>query len=115
MFINNSIISTKANSTNRAESIRKEKGKKRRKQKRIKITERAKSKDYSADQFYICKLKDNKAVFIIAIEYKTPHKITSEKIIVDFTSEIVPARDVINQKNDNFTFLFKSLMAAVII
>ena len=114
MSISGPATSTEASSTDRDESIRRGKGKGRRKQERMKVAGRAKGKGHSADQFCICRSEDNKAVPIVAIEYKAPHKVTSEEVIVGLASEIVPARDVINQEGDDFTFLSKSLMAAVI-
>ncbi|KAK5146187.1 hypothetical protein LTR04_001103 [Oleoguttula sp. CCFEE 6159] len=74
----------------------------------------ARGKGNRADQFCIYKQSDGKGVPVVAIEYKAPHKLTVEEIVAGLASEIHPAKDVINQEGDDFIFLSRSLMAAVI-
>lgn len=67
-----------------------------------------------ADQFCVVRSRDGIARPVVAIEYKAPHKLTMEEICRGLESEIWPERDVIDQSRDDFTFLCRNLMAAVI-
>jgi hypothetical protein len=68
----------------------------------------------TADQFCIYQLSDGQKAPVISIEYKPPHKLPLAQIIAGLTGEIRPAEEVINKEGDDFDFLSKSLIAAVI-
>jgi len=68
----------------------------------------------TADQFCIYQLSDGQRVLVISIEYKPPHKLPLAQIIAGLKGEIRPAEEVINKEGDDFDFLSKSLVAAVI-
>lgn len=50
----------------------------------------------------------------MAIEYKAPHKLTIKEICIGLQEEIQPERDVIDKNDDDFEFLCKNLMTAVL-
>jgi hypothetical protein len=68
----------------------------------------------TADQFCIYQLSDGQRVPVVSIEYKPPHKLPLAQIIAGLKGEIRPAEEVINKEGDDFDFLSKSLVAAVI-
>jgi len=68
----------------------------------------------SADQFCICEQADGEKVPIVSIEYKAPHKFPLVEITAGLKGEIRPAEDVINKEGDDFEFLSKSLVAAMV-
>lgn len=67
-----------------------------------------------ADQFCVLRSKDGIARPVVAIEYKAPHKLTIKEICTGLQGEIWPERDVIDKDDDDFEFLCKNLMAAVL-
>lgn len=68
-----------------------------------------------ADQFCVLRNSANgTARPVVAIEYKAPHKLTIRSIVTGLQGVIWPERDVIDQNHDNFEFLSKNLMTAVI-
>jgi hypothetical protein len=67
-----------------------------------------------ADQFCVLRSKDGMARPVVAVEYKPPHKLTIKEICTGLQAEICPERDVIDKNEDDFEFLCKNLMAAVI-
>ncbi|KAH9894519.1 hypothetical protein F4778DRAFT_747350 [Xylariomycetidae sp. FL2044] len=67
-----------------------------------------------ADQFCIYKTSDGQNIPALAIEYKAPHKVTRDEIVVGLESEIQPKRDVIDQEGEDFAFTSKCLAAAVV-
>ena len=68
----------------------------------------------SADQFCIYVMADGSKIPVISIEYKPPHKVPLIQIIAGLQGEIHPAQEVIDKEGDDFDFLSKSLVAAVI-
>jgi tRNA A-37 threonylcarbamoyl transferase component Bud32 len=68
----------------------------------------------TADQFCIYQLSDGQRVPVVSIEYKPPHKLPLTQIIAGLKGEIRPAEEVINKEGNDFDFLSKSLVAAVI-
>jgi hypothetical protein len=68
----------------------------------------------SADQFCIYEMLDGRRLPVVSIEYKPPHKLPLAQIAAGLCGEIHPAEEVINKEGDNFEFLSKSLVAAVI-
>jgi tRNA A-37 threonylcarbamoyl transferase component Bud32 len=68
----------------------------------------------AADQFCIYQLSDGQRVPVVSIEYEPPHKLPLAQIIAGLKGEIRPAEEVINKEGDDFDFLSKSLVAAVI-
>ncbi|KAK8851775.1 Reticulocyte-binding protein 2-like protein a [Apiospora arundinis] len=75
---------------------------------------RARGKGNRADQFCISRNEDGQNVPAVAIEYKPPHKLTQEEVVVGLGSEIRPQRDVIHQTGEGFEFAARSLAAAVV-
>ncbi|KAI1119908.1 hypothetical protein F5Y10DRAFT_146051 [Nemania abortiva] len=67
-----------------------------------------------ADQFCIYRKSDGQDVPVLAIEYKAPHKLTKDEVVVGLNKEIQPERDVINKDGKGFSFTSKRLAAAVI-
>jgi hypothetical protein len=51
---------------------------------------------------------------VVSIEYKAPHKFPLAQIIAGLNGEIRPGDEIINKEGDDFEFLSKSLVAAVI-
>ncbi|KAI9746369.1 MAG: hypothetical protein M1818_000081 [Claussenomyces sp. TS43310] len=68
----------------------------------------------SADQFCIYEMSDGQRIPVVSIEYKPPHKLPLAQIVAGLRGEIHPAEEVINQDGDDFVFLSKSLLAAVV-
>ncbi|KFY03461.1 hypothetical protein V490_00180, partial [Pseudogymnoascus sp. VKM F-3557] len=68
----------------------------------------------SADQFCITEQSDGQMVPVVSIEYKAPHKFPLAQIIAGLNGEIRPGDEIINKEGDDFDFLSKSLVAAVI-
>jgi hypothetical protein len=68
----------------------------------------------SADQFCITEQADGQMVPAVSIEYKAPHKFPLAQIIAGLNGEIRPGDEIINKEGDDFDFLSKSLVAAVI-
>ncbi|KAL5351074.1 hypothetical protein ACLOAV_004649 [Pseudogymnoascus australis] len=68
----------------------------------------------SADQFCITEQADGQMVPVVSIEYKAPHKFPLAQIIAGLNGEIRPGDEIINKEGDDFDFLSKSLVAAVI-
>ncbi|KAL1845632.1 hypothetical protein Daus18300_014487 [Diaporthe australafricana] len=74
----------------------------------------AKGKGNRADQFCIYRTSDGANVPTTAIEYKAPHKLSQDEVVTGLSSEVWPARDVINKEGEGFVFASKALAAAVI-
>ncbi|KAJ9634904.1 hypothetical protein H2199_008768 [Coniosporium tulheliwenetii] len=69
----------------------------------------------NADQFCIYEMADGgQRTPVVSIEYKAPHKFPLAEIVAGLDGEIRPAEEVINKEGDDFEFLSKSLVAAVI-
>ncbi|KAL5349529.1 hypothetical protein ACLOAV_005824 [Pseudogymnoascus australis] len=68
----------------------------------------------SADQFCITGKSDGQMVPVVSIEYKAPHKFPLAQIIAGLNGEIRPGDEIINKVGDDFDFLSKTLVAAVI-
>ncbi|KFY96895.1 hypothetical protein V498_02406 [Pseudogymnoascus sp. VKM F-4517 (FW-2822)] len=68
----------------------------------------------SADQFCITGKSDGQMVPVVSIEYKAPHKFPLAQIIAGLNGEIRPGDEIINKEGDDFDFLSKTLVAAVI-
>lgn len=68
----------------------------------------------NADQFCIYEMSDGQRIPVVSIEYKPPHKLPLAQITASLKGEIRPAEEVINKEGDDFDFLSKSLVAAVI-
>jgi hypothetical protein len=51
---------------------------------------------------------------VVSIEYKEPHKFPLAQIIAGLNGEIRPGDEIINKEGDDFDFLSKTLVAAVI-
>ena len=68
----------------------------------------------SADQFCIIEQSDGQMAPVVSIEYKAPHKFPLAQIIAGLNGEIRPGEEIINQEGDDFEFLSKCLVAAVI-
>ncbi|KFY26001.1 hypothetical protein V491_01494 [Pseudogymnoascus sp. VKM F-3775] len=68
----------------------------------------------SADQFCIMEQTNGQTVPFVSIEYKAPHKFPLAQIIAGLSGEIRPSEEIINKEGDDFEFLSKSLVAAVI-
>ncbi|KAJ9634891.1 hypothetical protein H2199_008755 [Coniosporium tulheliwenetii] len=69
----------------------------------------------NADQFCIYELADGgQRTPVVLIEYKAPHKFPLAEIVAGLDGDIRPAEEVINKEGDDFEFLSKSLVAAVI-
>ncbi|KFY28408.1 hypothetical protein V491_00477 [Pseudogymnoascus sp. VKM F-3775] len=68
----------------------------------------------SADQFCITKNSDGEISPIVSIEYKAPHKFPLAQIIAGLNGEIRPRDEIIHKEGDDFDFLSKTLVAAVI-
>ncbi|OBT59278.1 hypothetical protein VE04_00367 [Pseudogymnoascus sp. 24MN13] len=68
----------------------------------------------SADQFCITEQSDGQMVPVVSIEYKAPHKFPLAQIIAGLNGEIRPGDEIINKEGDDFDFLSKTLVAAVI-
>ncbi|OBT67062.1 hypothetical protein VE03_04400 [Pseudogymnoascus sp. 23342-1-I1] len=68
----------------------------------------------SADQFCISKESDGRTIPIASIEYKAPHKFPLAQIIARLNGEIRPGDEIIHKEGDDFDFLSKTLVAAVI-
>ncbi|EGY23835.1 hypothetical protein VDGD_05273 [Verticillium dahliae] len=75
---------------------------------------RARGKGNRADQFCIYRTSDGRNIPALAIEYKAPHKLSTDEVVTGLESEIQPARDVINKDGEGFSFASRSLAAAVI-
>ncbi|KAK4442173.1 putative spok spore killer [Podospora aff. communis PSN243] len=73
-----------------------------------------KGKGGQADNFCIYRTSNGENIPAMAIEYKAPHKLTQDEVITGLGSEIQPERDVINKKDEDFTFAAKMLTAAVV-
>lgn len=71
-------------------------------------------KGNAADQFCICETSDNQKFPAVAIEYKAPHKLTSDEVATGLQEEIQPDRDVINKEGTGPEFAAKRLTAAVV-
>ncbi|AEO55539.1 hypothetical protein MYCTH_2299494 [Thermothelomyces thermophilus ATCC 42464] len=74
----------------------------------------SKGKRGQADQFCIYRTSDGAHIPALAIEYKAPHKLSTEELVTGLVSEIQPERDVINKDGSDFVFAAKTLTAAVI-
>ncbi|KAK8118301.1 uncharacterized protein PG998_002927 [Apiospora kogelbergensis] len=70
--------------------------------------------DSNKNQFCISRNEHGQNAPAVAIEYKPPHKLTREEIVVGLGSEIHPQRDVIHQTGEGFEFAARSLAAAVV-
>ncbi|OBT85169.1 hypothetical protein VE02_05617 [Pseudogymnoascus sp. 03VT05] len=68
----------------------------------------------SADQFCITGKSDGQMVPVVSIEYKAPHKFPLAQIVAGLNGEIRPGDEIINKEGDDFDFLSKTLVAAVI-
>ncbi|KAK7938135.1 uncharacterized protein PG986_015003 [Apiospora aurea] len=79
-----------------------------------KTRRRARGKGNRADQFCISRNEHGQNVPAVAIEYKPPHNLTREEVVVGLGSEIQPQRDVIHQTGEGFQFAARSLAAAVV-
>ncbi|KAL2161905.1 hypothetical protein VTH06DRAFT_7690 [Thermothelomyces fergusii] len=66
------------------------------------------------DQFCVYRTSDAADVPTLAIEYKAPHKLSTEELVTGLESEIQPERDVINKEGSDFAFAAKTLAAAVV-
>ncbi|KAK6070720.1 hypothetical protein SCUP515_08329 [Seiridium cupressi] len=66
-----------------------------------KTRRRARGKGNRADQFCIYRNKHGQNMPAIAIEYKPPHKLAREEIVVGLRSEIQPQRNVIHKTVPN--------------
>ncbi|KAI1878550.1 uncharacterized protein JN550_000732 [Neoarthrinium moseri] len=75
---------------------------------------RARGKGNRADQFCIYRNEDGQNIPVVAIEYKPPHKLTQEEIVVGLRSAIQPQLDVIHKTGDSFEFASRTLAAAVV-
>lgn len=75
---------------------------------------KARGKGNRADQFCIYRTRDGQNFPVLAIEYKTPHKLTVDEIVAGLKSEIQPERDVINKDGQGFDFTARRLAAAII-
>ena len=75
---------------------------------------RARGKGNRADQFCISRNEHGQNAPVVAIEYKPPHKLTREEVVVGLRSEIQPRRDVIHKTGEGFEFAARSLAAAVV-
>jgi len=96
------------NATARGEAVEKTRGKRTAKGKgkddrrqysktaSSKRARRVRGKGNCVNQFCIYKQSEGPVVPVVAIEYKSPHKLTVEKIVAGLASEIHPASDVIN-------------------
>ena len=67
-----------------------------------------------ADQF--CVLRNHRGIArpVVVIEYKSPHKLTVREICIGLRGEIRPEIDVMHREDDDFEFLCKYLMTAVL-
>ena len=79
-----------------------------------KARRKARGKGSRADQFCIYRTFDGEKVPVLAIEYKPPHKLSTDEVVTGLGSEIEPERDVINKDGQGFTFNAKRLTAAVV-
>ncbi|KAK3933949.1 hypothetical protein QBC46DRAFT_400881 [Diplogelasinospora grovesii] len=75
---------------------------------------KGKGKGNRADHFCIYGTSDGANIPKTAIEYKAPHKLTQDEIIMGLVSEIQPERDVINKDGEDFAFTSRALAAAVV-
>ncbi|KXJ84855.1 hypothetical protein Micbo1qcDRAFT_169896, partial [Microdochium bolleyi] len=79
-----------------------------------KARRKARGKGNRADQFCIYRTSDGQNVPALAIEYKAPHKLSVDELVICLESEIRPERDVINKDGQGVAFMAKSLAAAVV-
>ncbi|KAG5978277.1 hypothetical protein E4U55_006302 [Claviceps digitariae] len=75
---------------------------------------RARGKGNRADQFCVYRTSDDKALPIVAIEYKPPHKLTLDELMTGLSAEVQPDRDVINQEGEASEFAARRLATAVV-
>lgn len=82
---------------------------------KAKITDqgRVRARGSRADQFCVYRLADEKHIPAFTIEYKAPHKLTLNSIVVGL-HELEPDRDVIDRDGEGFAFHSTRLVAAVI-
>jgi hypothetical protein len=50
----------------------------------------------------------------LAVDYKTPHKLSIDEVVTVLESEIQRKRDIINKDGQGFTFTAKRLTAAIV-
>jgi hypothetical protein len=50
----------------------------------------------------------------LAVDYKTPHKLSTDEVVTVLEFEIQPKRDIIDKDGQGFTFTAKRLPAAVV-
>ncbi|RYP56570.1 hypothetical protein DL771_011749 [Monosporascus sp. 5C6A] len=75
---------------------------------------KARGKGNRADQFCIYRTSHGQNIPTVAIEYKPPHKLSLDEIVMGLESEIQPKRDVIHKDGNGFAFASRTLAAAVV-